>query len=283
MQYLGGKSKIARWLAAAMLPVARDRPWWDAFCGGLSVSLALAKATGRGGTVTDANAALISCYRAVASGWDPPGAISEDEYRAARSLPDSDPRKAFVGFGCSFGGKWFAGYARAPAQAGRTYAGAARTALLRDVGELVAAGCDFMHANFLEIEPEPTDVVLYLDPPYAGTTAYGATGAFDTARFRARVAGWARYTDVFVSEYAMPDDLGGRLAMEFTHDMSVAGGVQKDARVERLYHYGTSLPGPIPCPHVALRRALAAGAPCPRCPEYRPAPARTTDAPNFTL
>jgi DNA adenine methylase len=278
MQYLGGKSKIARWLAAAMRPSllygSSPRPWWDAFCGGLSVSLALADvAPGVGGVSTDANPALAALYRAVASGWDPPASLSEDEYRAARALSDSDPRKAFAGFGCSFGGKWFGGYARAPAQANRTYAGATRTALLRDVGALVAAGVSIAHANFLDVEPEPTDAVLYLDPPYAGTTAYGATGAFDYARFYARVAAWARHTDVFVSEYAMPPDLGGRLAMEFAHDMSVAGGVQKNARVERLYHYAPDLPGPAPCSHAALVAALGR---CPRCPEYRPGARRTS-------
>lgn len=271
MQYLGGKTRIAKWLVAAMRPSLRDRPWWDAFCGGLSVSLAIADAAGRGGMVTDANPALIALYQAVASGWDPPAVVTEDDYRAARALPDSDPRKAFVGFGCSFGGKWFGGYARAPKQASRTYAGAARTAVLRDVGALVARGCEFALANFLDVEPEPTDLVIYLDPPYAGTTAYGATGQFDYSRFYQRVAGWARHTDVFVSEYAMPAEIGGRLVMEFSHDMSVAGGVQKDARVERLYRYGPDDRPTLaaqPCAHGRLRTLAPDGA-CPICASGR--------------
>lgn len=264
MQYLGGKSKIARWLVAAMRPRLSGREFWDAFCGGLSVSLAISE-TGARGLATDANPALVNLYQAVAAGWDPPAVVSEDDYAAARSLPDTDPRKAFCGFACSFGGKWFGGYARAPKEAGRTYAGAGRTALLRDVGLLVERGIDVALANFLEVEPEPTETVLYLDPPYAGTTGYGATGTFDYPRFYRRVAAWARYTDVFVSEYSMPISLGGRLAMEFAHDMSVAGGVRKGARVERLYHYAPDLPrGRAPCAH-AIARRVPGDQPCPVC------------------
>ena len=270
MQYLGGKSKIAKWLASAIRPALRRpdgsrREFWDAFCGGLSVTLALSE-TGSPGLATDANPALVALYQAVAAGWDPPSVVTEDDYRAARALPDSDPRKAFCGFACSFGGKWFGGYARAPGVEHRSFATAGRTALLRDVDALVERGVSIARANFLEVEPDPAfDGVLYLDPPYAGTTGYGATGAFDYSRFYRRVAAWSRYTDVFVSEYGMPAELGGRLAMEFTHDMSVAGGSRKDARVERLYHYGPALPlGYAPCAHRALRAMIGVD-PCPRC------------------
>lgn len=83
--------------------------------------------------------------------------------------------------------------------------------------------------------------LIYCDPPYAGTTSYGATGAFDYPRFYTKVREWSCYTDVFVSEYRMP----GEPIMEFTHDMSVAGGVQKDARTERLYHYAPDRAGPL--------------------------------------
>jgi DNA adenine methylase len=220
----------------------RGRPFWDAFCGGLSMSLALSE---RGvGCATDGNPALISLYQAVADGWDPPSTVTEDEYRAARGLPDSDPRKAFYGFGCSFGGKWFAGFARDPKRAPddrRNFADTARRALLRDVGLLRERGVTFAHLDFLAVEPGPINAVLYLDPPYAGTTVYGATGAFDYPRFYGRVREWSRHTDVFISEYRMP----GEPLMEFAHDMSVAGGVQKDARRERLYHYAPDRPGPL--------------------------------------
>lgn len=234
MKYLGGKSKIARWLAAAIRPVRAGRPFWDPFCGGLSCSVELAQ--DGPGVVTDANLALVSTYLAIAGGWAPPDTVTEDEYRAARDLPDADPLKAFAGFGCSFAGKWFGGYARAPGS-DRSFAGESARALLRDVGALVASGCEIGHADFLACEPRETSAVLYLDPPYAGTEPYAGTRPFDHAVFYDRVRAWSRFTDVFVSEYEMP---WGRPVLEFSHGMSVAEASHRNTRRERLYHYGPS-------------------------------------------
>lgn len=233
MQYLGGKSKIAKWLVAAMRPrLAKRAGWWDAFCGGLSVSVELSKI--KPGLVTDASLPLISLYQAVARGWDPPVTLSEDEYKQARQLPDEDPRKAFAGFGCSFGGKWFGGYARKDpkdALSVRGYASQTRNAVLEQVRALSA--CEIARVDFLSSVPRPVDLVIYLDPPYQGTTSYAGVPPFDHARFYEVAKGWARAgADVFVSEYSCPI---GECVMEFSHDMRVAGGAQKDARVERLY------------------------------------------------
>ena len=50
---------------------------------------------------------------AVKHGYDLPESVSEQEYKYIREHKDDDPALAgFVGFGCSFGGKWFGGYAR---------------------------------------------------------------------------------------------------------------------------------------------------------------------------
>lgn len=239
MQYQGGKSRIAKWLCAAISPVrfradASPRGFWDPFCGGLSMAVALSDGGG-GGLVTDSNPALIALYKAIAAGWDPPTSVTEEEYAAARALPDSDPRKAFIGFGVSFGGKWFGGLAR-PSE---TYVQASRNVLQRDIGALVAAGCDFDCVDFLDVEPFPMDDVLYLDPPYADTASYKATGKFDHTRFYERVRQWAIYTDVFVSEYKMPF---GRPLLEFTYSLKLGGGERKDARCERFFHYGPNAP-----------------------------------------
>jgi DNA adenine methylase len=195
VRYLGGKSKIAKLIAAEVNKIRPPGGWvWEPFCGGLSVAHALRPA----GPVwsTDANPALISLYRAVREGWDPPGELSEAKYRAARLLPDSDPLKAFAGFGCSFAGKWFNGYARD--SAGCNYAALSRRVLLKD-----RACGPFACIDFLAVEPRPINAVLYCDPPYAGTTGYRG-GKFDSARFCVRVAEWSRFTDVFVSEYRFP-------------------------------------------------------------------------------
>lgn len=51
--------------------------------------------------------------RGVQNGYELPELITPDQYQLIKAHKDWDPVLAgFVGFGCSFGGKWFGGYAR---------------------------------------------------------------------------------------------------------------------------------------------------------------------------
>lgn len=228
MQYLGGKSRLAPRIAAIVNAERRGRPFWDPFCGGLSVAVQLAR--GGPGVVSDAQPALIALYRAIRGGWAPPEHVSEAEYHGARSLPDTDPRKAHAGFGCSFGGKWFGGYARQPTT-GLNFAATAGRSVRRGVASL--GGCAIECLDFLAIEPQPLDLVIYCDPPYAGTETYAGAAPFDSARFWARARAWAQFAPVFASEYACP--IPHEIVMETKHELGVAGGKQSGARTERLF------------------------------------------------
>ena len=165
---------------------------------------------------------LIALYQAVREGWDPPETVSEDEYRAARALPDTDPRKAFVGFGCSFGAKWFGGYARGGyARVKQDYAGGSRRALIRQLRDL--RGSAIERIDFLSVEPRSLPLVIYADPPYAGTEPYSGVAPFDSARFWSRAQGWERAgVPVFVSEYTCP--VPHALVLEVEQAKKIAGG-----------------------------------------------------------
>lgn len=232
MRYLGGKSRIAKHLAEVIDSVRHPGQWvWDAFCGGLSMSVALR----RKGPVwsTDANAALIALYRAVQSGWEARTEVSEAEYRAAKALPDADPMKAFCGFGCSFGGKWFGGYAK-PYPTNKTPHGAALRALKRDCGAEATFGC----VDFMSVQPQECEALLYLDPPYDGTTEYKSVQRFDTAALVRNVMAWSRFTHVFVSEYSFPV---GECVWESRQRTTLGGKGAHAAAVERLYYLGPSM------------------------------------------
>lgn len=196
MRYLGGKFRFARRIAAAIDPHRRGLPIWDAFCGGLSVAGAL------GGEVhaSDTHAALINLYRAVQDGWMPPAEVSREEYESAKLLPDTNPLKAFCGFGCSFGGRYFAAYAHGRDNGTGSYStmcGSARNSLLK----LVPRIASFAVLDFFAVDPRPGRA-LYLDPPYRGTAGYG--GIFNHDAFEARALQWAALCPVFVSEYEFP-------------------------------------------------------------------------------
>lgn len=228
MRYLGGKTQIAKDLVSA---IPQDgRYFWDAFCGSLAISCALSGP----GMVSDTSAPLIALYQAIDAGWDPPATLTKEEWQAAKALPDSNPLKGFAGFGCSFRGLYFSGYAGGyVGPVSNPGAQAARQVLTRDVRKLAARGCCFKQIDFLSVEPEP-GLLLYLDPPYRNTSAYAGTAPFDHDRFYGRVEAWARYGPVYVSEYDFPL---GRVVWERSRAVKLKAGTGARA-VEKLYRVG---------------------------------------------
>lgn len=154
---------------------------------------------------SDANEYLIAMWKALQSGWLPPDSVDEDIYQAIKAQPELfDPAfVAFVGFGCSFGGKWFGGYARGGTTATGepvNYSAQSKRSVLRQLTALLDVR--FVHSRFEDLDI-PTGSLVYCDPPYAGTTN-GYTTA--VGGFWDRVRDLSESCDVYVSEYSAPDD-----------------------------------------------------------------------------
>ena len=214
MRYLGGKCRFGKHIVPIVLE--HGDVWWDPFCGGLGVAARLAKM--RRGYISDAFVPLMHMYAMLRAGWDPPSVVTKEDYKTVKDLPDTDPRKAFLGFGCSFRGIWMAGYdgMSGPGQpvlsgprAGRIQmrppaAVVTRRVLLRDIQ--ITRYCDFQCIDFLTVQPRPwPGLVIYADPPYAGTQGYPWVGQFDHALFWRRVEQWERCgVPVLVSELTCP-------------------------------------------------------------------------------
>lgn len=152
---------------------------------------------------------LIELYKALQNGWVPPESLSEDEYKYVKEHKNEDKAlTAFVGFGCSFGGKWFGGYGRHGVKdnhaAERSMCEESRRALLRDLEILKNA--KFMCLDYRDIDI-PDGSVIYADPPYKDKmAAYGLQDQFDTGEFWE----WCREKSdnhlIYVSELEAPDD-----------------------------------------------------------------------------
>jgi DNA adenine methylase len=229
VRYLGGKSRLAKHIVAAISEQIGDAPIWEPFCGGLSVTVELAKSRDSEVIASDVHPALISLYKACQSGWTPPEQVTREMYTAAKRWPDDDPLKAFIGFGCSFAGKWFGGGSDETLKA---LTRASRSSLLRQFRYL--PNVTFKHLNFLEMTPckLANAQAIYCDPPYEGTTGYG-TGAFDHALFWRRTQEWAdRGVRVFVSEFQCPVPHEVRWSIE--RKIAVTHGHGK-VRVDSLY------------------------------------------------
>lgn len=231
MKYMGSKAKIAKELLPLILNGRGNAVYVEPFCGGCNM---IDKVSGPR-IAADINPYLIALFKAVVSGSIPP-TMNRDCYnhiRANKGLYE-DWLVGWAGFGCSYSGKFFAGYAGVVNTKGgvRDYMSEARNALLKQA-ELLA-GVSFNCASYHELNI-PNNAIVYCDIPYIGTTEYANPfnhGAFyDWARERAKAG-----NKVFVSEYTMPEDFTCIWEKEVVSSLSANGkaGASK-ASVERLF------------------------------------------------
>jgi DNA adenine methylase len=202
MKYMGGKSRIAKQIAATILASTNERSYYfEPFVGAGSVAAQMVPHFEHS-YLSDASPDLIALWTALQQGWEPPEVVTEEMYQHYRNAPVSAMR-GFVGYGCSFGGKWFGGYARNDPRPGRSSSAINAGRLLGERMRAVS-GASFHNLDYRDLFI-PNGSVVYCDPPYAGTTGYGRTGAFDSDEFWKWATALSRYATVYVSEYSAPE------------------------------------------------------------------------------
>ena len=231
VRYLGGKTRLAKHIAKAILDDTPNRKTYlEPMIGGGSVFTAMAPhfehAIG-----ADIHPDLIMMYEALANGWVPPSTVTEEEYQALKQETEPSALRGFVGFGCSFGGRWFGGYARNTG--GTNYAAHSKRSVLKQVPALEDRS--FVCTSYNAFEPKE-GAVVYLDPPYEGTTSYIRTPKFDHELFWEIARKWRdRGVLVYVSEFNAPEDF----EVIWEKERKVGVGEQSNAkyktRIDRLY------------------------------------------------
>lgn len=204
MQYLGGKHNIAKQICVFLESQrAPGQIFIDAMCGGCSIISRMQFPK----IGMDVHVPLIALLSALSEGtFECPDAITEEQYATAKLLPDEYPLKAFIGYGCSFGGKYFGGFARGTE--GRNYALNAKNSLQKKFASL--QDVQFLVQDFLQLEVR--GALIYCDPPYANTTKYSMQ--FDHVAFWEKVRKLSATNAVFVSEYSAPEDFACKLEIE---------------------------------------------------------------------
>ena len=210
MRYLGGKSRIAKDIVAQLPSPEVVGSVYEPFCGGGAVTVALAQKYSVV-QASDVHKDLIYMWRSLQEGWTPPTEVSEELYQHWRytepTTQEEAALKAFLGYGGSFGGRYFRGFARGGLTAGgtpRNHSQESRRRALSDVQQLT--NVTFCSGDYEAlIRAKPGDLV-YCDPPYKDTTPYSRTERFDYERFW----GWADHLAetgvyVYVSEHQAPD------------------------------------------------------------------------------
>lgn len=228
MRYLGGKCKIAKPLSELILQKKENaKTFVSLFCGGCAIETKLAPHF-ENVICNDLHPYLIAMYQALQNGYDLPKNISEEQYRYIREHKDEDKAlTGFVGFGCSFGGRWFGSYARD--KNGVNYAKQGRNAIMRDFENLKTA--KFTCADYRSVDI-PDGSIVYADPPYAGVTGY-STGKFDSTEFWEYMRKISEKNTVFISELQAPDDFVCVWQKEILRTLN--GNSKRPKSVEKLF------------------------------------------------
>ena len=198
MQYMGSKASIARKLLEVMLPCRRPNQCW------------VEPFVGAGGMIqnvdgprigSDSDGYIVAFLNAVRDGWVP-DPINKYLYRFIKCNKElfMPEYLAYVGYGCSFGGKWFGGFAHD--SLGRNYSAIAIRSIKKQAPKL--SNADFYHCEYNKLYIPPSSFI-YCDPPYKNTTKYKID--FSHGLFWQ----WCRYMrdvghTIFISEYTAPDD-----------------------------------------------------------------------------
>jgi len=126
-------------------------------------------------------------------------------------------------------GNYGGGYARSADK--NCYAKTSKNSLLKQLP--LIKDVDFRYGLFHEHNPE--NMLVYCDPPYEGTTQYGAFKSFDHTFFWNTMREWSKKNTVIISEYKAPEDF--KCVAEFNSRMGMTTGKERPVRVERLFVY----------------------------------------------
>ena len=175
------------------------------------------------------------CGGAAVNGYNFPDVITEEQYKYVKAHKDQDRALAgFVGFGCSFGGRWFTCIARNAR--GENYCARANRSLEKDIQGLQNTMFSCLDYKQVFI---PADAVVYCDPPYKDTTGY-STGTFDHAEFWQYMRELSATHTVFISEEQAPADFVCIWEKSFTRTIDV-NKENQPKKIEKLFRYAGAL------------------------------------------
>lgn len=236
MKYLGGKHGIGKRVAAFITekcPPTDYKGYLEPFCGSLGVFKQMTDKGYSHYVASDAHSDLIAMWKAVKDdSLALPARMSEKEYNRLKHAKSPDPMKAVAGFGLSFGGKYFGGYAqRAAGDSGRNFFQEFKRSIASIAPRIQRPDVKFMHRNYSSFRPK--NMVIYCDPPYRNTHGY-SVGSFDHEKFWQTMREWSKDNCVLVSEESAPRDFKvvWRQRKRRTLDHSA-----RFHRVEKVYMY----------------------------------------------
>jgi DNA adenine methylase len=201
MKYMGSKSRIAKDILSIILQNYIPGQWYvEPFASGMNM---ICEVNIPNRLANDSNFYLIEMWKSLMNGWQPPK-INKEEYFKIKSSKDFYPPElvGWVGFNCSYSGKWFGGFAgETKTKIGtiRDYQAEATKNVLVQIDKM--KGVQFKNENYLDLK-FPANSIIYCDPPYEGTTKYH--DKFNHGDFWDWVRKTSKENSVYISEYNAP-------------------------------------------------------------------------------
>lgn len=241
MKYVGSKAGIAKELVKVIEANSNPHAYKvECFSGGANFTQHW-----HPNVAIDINPFLQIFFEGLTAGWFTPSFMLKSDYIRYRELskittPNQYNRDlcamiGWAGAGCSYSGKWFGGYAgKVNTKEGvRDYMDESIRNVLAQRDQL--GQMTYFRQGSYETIAQYSNSTIYCDPPYAGTTGYGAFG-IDHDKFWYIVREASTKNHVFVSEYNAPDDFGCIWSSEKSSSLSANGksGGNKRA-IEKLF------------------------------------------------
>lgn len=208
MKYLGGKhgigKKIAEYISEQCKP-DEVKGYLEPFCGSLGVFKNMTDKGYKEYIASDYHPDLIDMWKKVKENkLKLPKNISEKDYNRLKKAKSPNALKAVAGFGLSFGGKYFAGYAQNSAgNSGRVFFNEFKNSIEKIKPKIQKKNVNFYNKSYDKFNPK--NMLIYCDPPYNKTEGY-STGDFNSENFWNVMRKWSKNNCVFISEEKAPKD-----------------------------------------------------------------------------
>ena len=215
MKYLGGKQRLGKHLSPFLHEIWDNNEklvgYMEPFCGSLGVLRNMTDLETKKIVANDYHADLIEMWNEVKDGtFEFPTSISEEEYLDAKQMESPSAYKAFVGFGMSFGGRYFGAYSQKYLNGKKEDFCKEMVNSLTRTAPLIQ-NVKFMNKDYRKLKPK--NMLVYCDPPYAQTKfpikyrrEVKKYDTFDNEEFWDVVRDWSKNNVVVVSETTAPED-----------------------------------------------------------------------------